>query len=257
MAKGALRPGGNRQCKGSWQGEASTVVAWTAAKRTWRPAPCCSRPAPRRFACCVGGLTQALWLRNRVAVRRSSGEVEHAEDGLCQWTLNAGRCPLYWRSICPHLPLGSNSRAVRQNDTSWLCPTVLLPSRAEVLPLRRLNDFDYVHNPGHADYRFRWMPSTHSRACRPVVPARRGRTQETASSLHEIKQVPHLCCRCRRDSCPAYQPNRSEKRSRPACPGLSQGDVDPRGPACPAGLARGTGFGAEQPGNGAEGTGWD
>ena len=28
-----------------------------------------------------------------------------------------------------------------------------------------------LHNPGHADHRFRWMPSTHSRACRPVVPA--------------------------------------------------------------------------------------
>jgi hypothetical protein len=27
-----------------------------------------------------------------------------------------------------------------------------------------------MHNPGHADHRFRWMPSTHSGPCRPPVP---------------------------------------------------------------------------------------
>jgi hypothetical protein len=27
-----------------------------------------------------------------------------------------------------------------------------------------------LHNPGHADHRFRWMPSTCSDPCRPVVP---------------------------------------------------------------------------------------
>ncbi len=31
-------------------------------------------------------------------------------------------------------------------------------------------DVTQLHNPGHADHRFRWMPSTRSRACRPVVP---------------------------------------------------------------------------------------
>jgi hypothetical protein len=51
-------------------------------------------------------------------------------------SLRAGRCPLDWKSICPHLTLGSNSRAVRQKDTSGLCPTVLLLPRAEVLPPR-------------------------------------------------------------------------------------------------------------------------
>ena len=28
----------------------------------------------------------------------------------------------------------------------------------------------WVHNPGHADHRFRWMPSTRSGPCRPPVP---------------------------------------------------------------------------------------
>lgn len=31
-----------------------------------------------------------------------------------------------WRSIGPHLPLGTNSRAVRQTDISRLCPAVLV-----------------------------------------------------------------------------------------------------------------------------------
>ena len=28
----------------------------------------------------------------------------------------------------------------------------------------------FVHNPGHADHRFRWMPSSRSESCRPPVP---------------------------------------------------------------------------------------
>jgi hypothetical protein len=27
-----------------------------------------------------------------------------------------------------------------------------------------------LHNPGHADHRIRWMPSTRSGPCRPAVP---------------------------------------------------------------------------------------
>lgn len=32
--------------------------------------------------------------------------------------------------------------------------------------------FRPLHNPGHADHRFRWMPSTHYGPCRPPVPTR-------------------------------------------------------------------------------------
>jgi DNA replication protein DnaC len=36
--------------------------------------------------------------------------------------------------------------------------------------VRFYNAAGLVHNPGHADHRFRWMPSTHSGPCRPTVP---------------------------------------------------------------------------------------
>ena len=42
----------------------------------------------------------------------------------------------------------------------------------EYLRLIGFSDFlEDLHNPGHADHRFRWMPSTHFEACRPAVPA--------------------------------------------------------------------------------------
>ena len=46
-----------------------------------------------------------------------------------------------------------------QTSSFFPMPVVLVSTVAE------------MHNPGHADHRFRWMPSTRSRACRPPVPA--------------------------------------------------------------------------------------
>jgi hypothetical protein len=46
----------------------------------------------------------------------------------------------------------------------------VLHELAQDLSRRQQENTRAVHNPGHADHRFRWMPSTCSDPCRPAVP---------------------------------------------------------------------------------------